>query len=200
MLQGYSWARCVSDVVSPPVVWALLIIPVALRHSETHVQAALFAMVFDLFTCLLPVLFIAYMVKIGKIGDLHMQHRHERYKPLLVTLGCALLNVVALHLLNAPQTVWILAVLSLVQIGAIALITLMWQISMHMMSIAGAAVASGLIFGDEFGLAFAPLIMLVAAARLKLKRHTVAQVIAGTLLGSVVPLALLAVLPFPAMG
>jgi membrane-associated phospholipid phosphatase len=35
-----------------------------------------------------------------------------------------------------------------------------------------------------------PLIVLVGAARLKLERHTLAQVLAGTLVGTVLPVIL----------
>jgi membrane-associated phospholipid phosphatase len=54
------------------------------------------------------------------------------------------------------------------------------------MSITSAVVATGILFGIGPALLVSPLVPLVGAARLKLHRHTPAQVIAGTLVGAVI--------------
>jgi membrane-associated phospholipid phosphatase len=194
-LPEFSWARVVSDLVSPPVVWGVLMIPVALRYADTRTNAIFWAILYALFICILPVLFIFYMVKAGKIGDIHMKERQERFKPLLVAITSTAIVWWLLRWLDAPPAFPLLALMTLVQMTFIALITLAWQISMHMMSIAGAAVAIGIVFSVQVGLTLIPLVVLVGAARLRLKRHTPAQVIAGTILGSLVPVLLLGLIP-----
>ncbi len=99
-----------------------------------------------------------------------------------------------LRFMGAPPVLPLLALFSLVQIATMALITLVWQISMHAMSIAGATIATALLFGIGYALFTVPLIMLVSAARLKLNRHTPPQIIARTLVGALVPVVVLALL------
>ena len=76
-------------------------------------------------------------------------------------------------------------------ITVIAIITLMWQISMHAMSITSATIAVGVFFSVGSALLLVPLVVLVSAARLSLKRHTPAQILAGTLVGALVPVIVL---------
>lgn len=194
-LPKFSWARVVSDLISPPVVWAMLVIPVSVRYADTPLKAVFWAILYSMFICIIPVGFIAWMVATGKIGDIHMKERRERFRPLLVTIICTSIVWWLLRRLDAPSAFPLLALMTLVQVTFSALITLVWQISLHMMSIAGAAVMAGIIFSTGAALAIIPLVVLVGAARLKLKRHTPAQVIAGTIVGALVPILMIGLIP-----
>lgn len=189
------WARIVSDVFSPPAVWGALIIPVALQFSPTPSQGLYWAVLYGFLICLVPVLFIAYMVWAGKIGDIHMKERTDRYKPLVVSVTSTAFGIIILKALGAPIALPLLAVISLVQIGVIALITIYWQISMHAMGMTGATMAIGIVFSVQVALLTVPLVVLVGLARLVLKRHTPMQILAGALVGLLVPAFLFLVLP-----
>jgi len=186
------WAQIVSNVLSPPLVWAVMVLPIAFRDARTPQQAFGWAFVYGLLVCLLPMLYVAWMVHRGSITDLHMRVRRERLRPFAVSLVCTLTAWWALVAMDAPPIVPLFALCSLVQIAVMAGITLVWQISMHAMSISGAAVAAGAFFGAAPALVMLPLILLVSAARLRLKRHTMPQVLAGAAVGVLVPLALFA--------
>jgi membrane-associated phospholipid phosphatase len=162
--------------------------PIAFRDAETRSQALTWALAYGLLVCLLPMLYVGWMVRRGSITDLHMQVREQRIRPFLVSLVCTMIAWWALRLMGAPPVVPLFAFFSLVQIAVMAVITLVWQISMHAMSITGAMVAALTFFGPLWALPIIPLILLVGAARLKLKRHTLAQVIAGGMVGVLVPL------------
>ncbi|GAB5494043.1 MAG: hypothetical protein Phog2KO_42580 [Phototrophicaceae bacterium] len=191
----FTWARLVSDIVSPPIVWAVLVVPVAFQYSQSTINAIFWAFLYGLFICLLPILYVAYHVWRGNISDIHMKNRRERIRPLLVSILCTTIVWWLLRTLGAPRAFSILAMMTLLQMTIIALITLSWQISMHTMSIAGAVVAIGIIFNISIALMFVPLVPLVAAARLNLKRHTPAQIIAGTVIGALLPVSFLGLLP-----
>jgi hypothetical protein len=120
-----------------------------------------------------------------------MRVRQQRIRPFLVSMVCTTIAWWTLRFIGAPPVVPLFALFSLVQLAVMALITLVWQISMHAMSITGAAIALGFLFGATATLATIPFIVLVGAARLKLKRHTPAQVLMGTALGVIIPLAML---------
>lgn len=189
----FYWARLISNLVSPPVVWAVMIFPIAFREADSQAQAMLWGLTYGVLVCLLPALYIVWMVRRGSITDIHMRLREERLRPFLVSIACTGLAWWTLRLLGAPSVVPLVAVVTLVQLAAMALITLVWQISIHAMSITSAVVATGILFGLGPALLVSPLVPLVGAARLKLNRHTPAQVLAGTLVGAVVTVMLYAV-------
>ncbi len=190
----WSWARLVSNLLSPPMVWAALAFPIAFREAESQTQALMWAVVYGVMVCLLPVLYIAVMVWRGKISDMHMRHRRERMIPFMVSLVCTTIAWWTLRFMGAPSVLPVLAIFTLVQIAIMTAITFVWQISMHTMTIGGAAMAIAVIFGTSVGMLFVPIAVLVSAARLKLKRHTPAQIIAGVLVGALVPALVLVVM------
>jgi hypothetical protein len=179
------WARFVSDVVSPPVVWGIFSIFLAARDATSVGQALLWASIYVLIVCIMPVLFIALRVKQGKITDIHMPLRRERYTPFIITFIGAAISLVLLLLVHSSRAMQLLSLATMLQVILMLVITLYWQISVHMIGISGAVVLTSLWFGALYGIIISPLIIIVAAARLTLKRHTLRQVIVGALVGSI---------------
>ncbi|NDJ62441.1 MAG: hypothetical protein GYB67_15035 [Chloroflexi bacterium] len=190
----FSWPRVVSNVLSPPVIWAVLAFPIAFYAADTRSEALLWALIYDVIVCGVPVLYIAWLVWRGQITDIHVPVREQRIRPFLVTLICILIALAVLIALEAPPLLPVFAFFSFVQISIMLVITLLWKISMHAMSISGAVVAVGALFGLIPALLLSPLIPIVAAARVKLRRHTVRQVIAGGLLGALMTTPLVLVI------
>lgn len=195
MQKRFSWARVISDVLSPPVVWAALAFPIAFRAAESPDQALVWGGIYAALVCVLPAVYVIWMVWRGQITDIHMPYRHERIRPFIVSVIGALLAWGALRLMSAPPLLPTFTLFSLFAIGAMLGITLVWQISMHTMSVSCAVVASGVLFGLGTGLLLSPLIPVVGAARLKLNRHTPAQVIGGFALGAGLTLLFSTLLP-----
>lgn len=189
-----SWARLTSNILSPPVIWGVLAFPIAFREATSQEQALLWAFTYIIMVCGIPALYIGWMVWRGKIGDIHMEERSERIRPFLVSLIGTALAWGMLRLMGAPQLLPNFALVSFVLLGAMLLITLVWQISMHSMSITCAVVAAGALYGIGTALLLSPLIALVSLARLKLGRHTVPEVIAGGILGGGVTMLMLLLL------
>jgi membrane-associated phospholipid phosphatase len=119
-----------------------------------------------------------------------MQHRHERYRPLLVTIVANAAALALLILQDGPVVMKLLAVMSLIEVVIISTVTLYWQISMHTMAITGATMAVGVLLSLPLALLMTPLIVLVGAARLRLDRHTPMQVFAGAMVGAFAPVIL----------
>jgi hypothetical protein len=190
-IRPVSWARLTSDILSPPVIWGALAFPIAFREADTREQALLWALTYTVMVCLLPAVYIGLMVWRGRITDLHMEVRRERIRPFIVSLIGTTLAWWMLRLMGAPPLLPNFALVSLVLLGAMFLVTLVWQISMHSMSITCAVVATGALYGPGAALLLSPLIPVVGAARLKLRRHTLAEVVAGVALGGCLTLLLL---------
>ncbi len=188
------WARFVSNIVSPPVVWGIFAIFLAAREAAQLTaidgqpsrvwQALLWALIYVLLVCVMPVMFIAMRVRQGKITDIHMPLRHERFAPFMATLAGAVITSILLYLMQATRSMQLLSLATILQVALMSVITLYWQISVHMIGISGAVVLVGLWFGVLYGALLSPLIAIVAMARLVLKRHTLTQVLVGALVGS----------------
>ncbi|MFN8452188.1 MAG: hypothetical protein U0521_27230 [Anaerolineae bacterium] len=194
-LRTVSWARLISDILSPPVIWGALAFPIAFRAADTREQALAWALTYTIMVCLLPAVYIGYMVWRGHITDVHMEVRKERIRPFIVSLVGTTIAWWMLRLMGAPPLLPNFALVSLILLGAMLLVTLVWQISMHSMSITCAVVATGALYGLGPALLLSPLIPVVGAARLKLRRHTLAEVVAGVVLGGCLTVLLLLILP-----
>ena len=186
-----SWARVVSDLLSPPVVMGTLAFLVAFHTAPSMHKALLWITIYISLVCILPLTYIALMVKLGRISDMHMAVRRQRYLPLVIAIICNVLAYIILSGLKAEVTMRHFALFTLTQILLMALITLSWQISIHMISVSGATIGVAVWFGVIPAIMMIPLIPLVAAARLNLKRHTPSQVLAGFIVGTVAPAILL---------
>lgn len=179
----WSWARLVSDVFSPPVVWAALSFPLAAFADPTSGKSVVWALIYCVLVCIAPVMYIAMMVKRGLITDIHIKVRRQRIVPFIVTIICAGVATLLLALLNAPPLVTFFALFTMLEIIIMLVVTTAWQISIHALGIVGAVVAIGAMYGTTVGLLFSPLIPIVCAARVVLHRHTIPQVIAGGIVG-----------------
>jgi len=188
------WARWVSNILSPPVIWGVLAFPLAARGDVLTAQHALWAAIYVVLACIVPSLYIVVMVLRGSITDIHMRVRTQRVRPFLVSLVCIALAWMILRTIDAEPLLQVFALISLIEIAAMLAITLFWQISIHMMSMCSAVIVMGTLFGLRAFFISASLIVLVGAARYTLKRHTLAQLIAGGALGGGLTLALISLL------
>ncbi|MFF3849824.1 phosphatase PAP2 family protein [Streptomyces sp. NPDC002328] len=136
------------------------------------------------FAALVPLAFIKYGMRKGYVGDRHVGAR----TPRLVVMSLALLSVAAgivlMALADAPRTMIALIVTMLVSLTILVLITFAWKISVHQAVSAGACAILIQTYGPWTALGFL-LVVLVGWSRIALRDHTRNQVIAGTVLGTV---------------
>ena len=182
-------ARTFSNIVSPPVIFALLGLVLALKDNE-FLYGLGWAAVFGFFVSLAPILFILYMMRIGKISNLHMNTREERYLPYIVSVISSVIVLLAVNLFDGPELLSCLTILNIIVLIILGLVNTFWLISIHTASVSAAAVILWLVFGPGAGLAFLPFVLMVCVARYYLRRHTIGQIIAGLLLGLTATLSL----------
>jgi membrane-associated phospholipid phosphatase len=179
-------AYVASMVFSPPVLSVIVMLLTASVLSG--VRAWAWAGIYVFLAVLLPLLYLVWLLHRGLVTDLDVQLREQRIRPLLFTVICAGLAWVVLGLGVAPrQLVAVASALSLMTMIILS-ITLWWKISVHCAAVALGAAVVWALFGVVLPLVIgAPL---MAWARVRLRRHTVAQTIAGLLLGLTVFLLL----------
>ena len=95
-----------------------------------------------------------------------------------------------MYLFDGPNLLLCLSAFSAVELGLLGVINDFWKISIHATSIAAAAVIIVLVYGPIYGLLLVPIVVLVSWLRLFLRRHTLAQVVAGLGLGVITPLVM----------
>jgi membrane-associated phospholipid phosphatase len=189
-LRRPSWERALSDILSPPMVWGALVFPMAIRATGSLQAALPWALIYVGLVCILPAAYIAIQVWRGHISDVHINLREQRLRPYAVSLTGAGLAFIAMVVLSAPQLMTLFTLFTLVQMALMLIFTTRWKISMHSMSITSAVVTMGLLFGLMVFLLLTPLILLVSVARIRLRRHSIKQVVAGIVLGGGVTLVM----------
>ncbi|WP_043194410.1 hypothetical protein [Streptomyces sp. NRRL F-2664] len=174
-------ARVLSDGLAPAhlVVALLLLVGWHSTGSWTGLGWGLLAAVF----CgVVPLGIIAAGVRRGTLTDQHIRVRRQRVLPMALSLLSVLAGVALLHVLGAPAEVFALVVAMLVGLVSSLLVTVGWQISLHMSVAGGTVMILLLVFGPAV-LPAAAVAAAVGWSRLALRAHTPAQLLAGTALG-----------------
>ncbi len=175
-------ARLFSNIVSPPVIFAVVGLLMALKVLPLP-QALLWAAVYGFMVSLAPILFVLWLLKTGRIQELHMSNTAERHLPYLVAVVSSALLFGLLKLFEAPELLQCLAIFNMVTLALLGIINAVWLISFHTTAITAAWFLVFLVYGWQASLIVAVFVALVAIVRLYLKRHTPAQVFAGMALG-----------------
>ncbi|MFE4636408.1 phosphatase PAP2 family protein [Streptomyces sp. NPDC056773] len=174
-------ARVLTEALAPAnlVVAQLLLIG---WHSTGSWSGLGWGLLGALFCGVVPIGIILLGVRRGALTDQHIRVRRQRVVPMGLSLGSVLAGITLLRVLGAPTDVFALVVAMLVGLVCSLLVTVGWQISIHMSVAAGTAMVLLLAFGPPV----LPAVLLAAAvgwSRLVLKAHTPAQLLAGAALG-----------------
>lgn len=142
-------------------------------------------------TILMPSLLIHLYRKFQGWTSKELGRKERRVVPYLISILCYFGCFFLMEYRNTPRVISIILVAALVIQMVCALINVWWKISTHTAAIGG--VAGGLVvysiafsFNPIWWLAFVILLAgMVGTARTILRQHTLAQVVAGFLVGVV---------------
>jgi hypothetical protein len=139
---------------------------------------------FVILAVLLPLVYLAWLVRAGRVTDMDVRVREQRARPMMVTLGCGALGWAVMALGKADPLLLVVAGALWLELLLLHVITLRWKISVHCAVAAGVGTLTWGLMGTAV-----PLVLglpLVAWSRLRLRRHTLAQTVVGSLLGIVI--------------
>jgi membrane-associated phospholipid phosphatase len=173
-------AGLISDILCPPAlaIPALLIGVWFSGVTETYSYALLYFAA----AVPLPVGYFLWLLKTGRITDFHLPNRRDRRGPFAVASIASLGGIILLGYLGAPVPFLALLIAVMAEMLVLFLITLAWQISIHTATAAGLATFAAFTVGSA-AIALALLVPAVMWARIYLRRHTLAQTVAGCGLG-----------------
>lgn len=177
-------ATWVTEVFQPPVVVSiqLLISPLAEPGFPGTIGYGALA---ALFVCVLPLIVLLVLVRLGKVTDHHVSDRKQRAPVLLMALACIAIGLLVLAAAGAPYSVIAMVLAVVGGVAVLAAVSPFWKMSGHAAAVSCAAVVSMLMLGAGW----VPLLLLVPAvcwSRVVLRAHSLAQVVAGALFGGVV--------------
>lgn len=145
---------------------------------KTGKEVAIWASLCILFGTLIPFMFVFFLYKKKLINDLHIPRREDRLKPLAVSNLSYLFGFFIFYIFNAPVFLRAIFFTSFLTAFLLTIITYFWKISFHSSWATFTSITFYVFFGKWF-LFLLLLVPLVGWARVKIKKHTINQVIAG---------------------
>ncbi|MCL7460942.1 phosphatase PAP2 family protein [Micromonospora echinofusca] len=178
-------ARFVTELTAPAVLVSALTLAVGWHSTRGGAHGLAWGLLATLFVSGIPFAYILGGVRRGRLTDHHVGVREQRRVPLLFGLCSVAAGLALLAVLGAPRPVLALAAAGLVGLVVAVTVSHWWKMSIHSAVAAGALVVLVVTFGAG-SLAAAPLLVLVGWSRVRLRDHTVPQVLAGLALGALV--------------
>ena len=139
-------------------------------------------LVFLMNLILLPTIAVFWLERRKIISDLDLKRKDERLAFLGLVAILSLVNYLDSLALTAPRNIQALNLLAFLIIFAMAVITVFWKVSGHML-ILTSFIFLAYIFKGRVALYLMPILPLVAAHRLYFKHHNLIQVLGGIILG-----------------
>ena len=180
-------ARLVSNVVNPVVAGVFIAGLTAYQAIQDPLLTVKWFGLTVLLTLIPPLSYIVYLVKTGYLVDIFMPDRRRRIKPIAFIVAWVLLSALFLGLVGAPLPIVLVLLITVLLVGSLLGITLIWKISFHTAILTTAATVTVLL-GVSQAWFISLLIPLVGWSRVRLRRHTTSQVIAGSAAGCAVAL------------
>ncbi len=129
-----------------------------------------------------PIITFLYLQKKGKIINIDATIKEERTIPYVAGIIFCLISAIILFLFQVNPVSISLWISYSINMLLIIIINKFWKISAHAVGVATAVALLTFLLGAA-GLWLLLILFLVMWARVKLKVHSIAQVVAGSLMG-----------------
>ncbi len=162
--------------------WLLIVLLTTLKNSGLSMsQVQILVPVLLFFNIGIPFSAYNFLYKKKLISDVDITKREERYLLFGLTTAAFLISLILVYFLGNFEF-FVLSLIMFIAALTLFIVTLKWKISGHMILNAAAITIMVYLFGPKM-LWLLPIIPLVGFARVYLKKHTLKQVIAGTIVG-----------------
>ena len=178
---GRSWARRWSYWLEPKN-WLIVTVVLIGWHADGRAGIG-WGLLAAFFAAVLPTAFISYGVRRGRWSDRNVGAQRPRLIVLAFITASVAAGLVLLAVGGAPRMLTGYLAYMLASVAALAAVTLVWKISIHCAVASGSVAILALTYGPLVLSAYA-LVALLGWSRVALKDHTVAQVVAGSVLGA----------------
>lgn len=179
-------AKAISTITQPPIICIPLFLIISYIISfengvfnlSKFITVELISLVF---TSIMPLIIILYWAKKNG-GDIDISNRSARFTPLIVGIISYFIGFLIAYLLNIDNFLILLLLCYATNTGVVLLFTLKWKISVHTTALSGPVAALILLLGP-IGAILGIIYPILIWSRVLLKKHTLAQAIAGGVQG-----------------
>ena len=181
-------ANLTSNILNPFLASLVIILLLSFEATSSILDALKWSLILTALSILPVYALIIYLVRSKRVESLFIHVRKQRTKVYLLAGVCAGLGYTILHYLGAPQMLMATSAAGLSVIVVFVCINLRWKISIHTAFIA-ALVAILIILYGWIAAVTVLLVPLIAWARIELAHHSLAQVVTGALLATLIVVA-----------
>ena len=179
-------AKAISTITQPPIICIplFLIISYVISFENGVFNLSKFItveLISLVFTSVMPLIIILYWAKKNG-GDIDISNRSARFTPLIVGIISYFIGFLIAYLLNIDNFLILLLLCYATNTGVVLLFTLKWKISVHTTALSGPVAALILLLGP-IGAILGIIYPILIWSRVLLKKHTLAQAIAGGVQG-----------------
>jgi len=171
-------AKTISYIFDGSFISVPIFLIVCLMVVDNKIEAINWAFLCLLFGTVVPYLYIYFLYKKKKINDMHMPEKENRIKPMVVACISYIICFIILYVLEGPKILKSIFAVIIVSTVILTIITYFWKICLHASGITFMVITFYILFG-KWILLMIPLIPLIGWARVRIKKHTVSQVILG---------------------
>ena len=186
-----AWARRCTYWLEPKN-WLIVTVVAIGWHADGRAGVG-WGLLAALFTAVLPTLFISRGVRHGRWSDRNVGARRPRLLVLAFITASVAAGLILLLVLGAPPLLTGYLAFMLASVAVLAAITTVWKISIHCAVASGSVTLLVLMYGPLV-LGGYVLVGVLGWARVAVKDHSVAQVVAGSVLGAAAAAAAYALL------
>jgi len=172
------FAKIVSYIFDGSFISIPIFLLICLIVVDNKLEAVGWAFLCLLFGVVIPYLYISFLYKKKEIDSMHIPQKENRIKPLLLTCASYIVCFIILYVLDGPIFLKSIFAISIVSTIILTIITYFWKISLHTSWITFIVITFNILFG-RWMLLMIPLIPVIGWARVRIKEHTVNQVIFG---------------------
>lgn len=178
----YKLARITTNIFVPPVNTLILFVIIIFYQFESKQDQILALSVAFLFSFFLPILFFIWLRRKDLVADVDATNKEERTIPYLFgILLCIIALLISYYFWGFTlfSKIWLIY-----SVNTILLITInkFWKISAHAIGMSAPIGVLFFVFGQPSLIALV-LLLYIGWTRLYLKKHTISQIIAGSIFG-----------------
>ncbi len=157
-------------------------------NQSFELRSMLWVMIFT-FTLVIPAILILLLKRFGVIKSLEMEHHSERIYPIMITFLSYFACIFTMHYFHVPLIFPLLLTGSIIGIGMVGMISIVWKISAHLTGYGGllaATIVMALHLDADYAVLLSFLFIiggLVGWARIYLNAHSVPQIFSGFIIG-----------------
>jgi len=175
-------AQWISEICIPPFFLIFVVTVFLINSTGIITDKVLWWFILFIVPACLPIIYIIYLYRKGKVSNKHLPIKSERTRPYIVAILCILLAILLLKSTNAPAILIVLMTAYLVNAVFLLLINFTWKVSAHAVGVACPLMVLSWSFGQII-LPFFLIVPLIAWARWQLGAHTFGEVLMGSLAG-----------------